>query len=299
MRMKNLFLLLTCVAVFFSSCKDEENEPERTNPFLIESGTATQNVAHRGGRGLYPENTLVAFDSAALLGVDVLEMDVHLTKDSILVTIHDETIDRTCDTIGNVIDFTYAELQAFNFGYNFEASNGSFPYRANPVRIPKMEDIFAQHGDKLMVIEIKDNGEAGLRAADKLAALIRQYDMAKKVAAFSFSDDVMDYFHSINTDDAFTGASIGDGLSFVLATRANPDTTLSIRADVFAFPQEMLGIDLTSDTFISAAHRHNVAIHYWTINDKDEMKALIQKGADGVMTDRPDLMQEALEELGF
>lgn len=297
--MKNLFILLTCAGLLFSACKEEEQEPQNRNPFLIEAGTATQNVAHRGGRNLYPENTLVAFDSAALLNVDVLEMDVHLTKDSILVTIHDETIDRTCDTTGLVIDYTYAELQAFNFGYNFEASDGSFPYRVNPVRIPKMEDIFAQHSDELMVIEIKDGGAAGLLAADKLMALIRQYNMQKKVAAFSFSNDVMDYFHSINTDGVFTGASVGDGLSFVLAVRANPDTTLLVRADVLAFPQSMLGINLTSDTIISAAHRHNVAIHYWTINDKDDMKALIQKGADGVMTDRPDLMQEALEELGF
>jgi len=299
MRMKIFFLLLPCAALLFSSCKDEEQEPENKNPFLIEAGSATQNVAHRGGRNLYPENTLFAFDSAALLEVDVLEMDVHLTKDSILVTIHDETIDRTCDTIGNVIDYTFDELQAFNFGYNFQASNGSYPYRANPVRIPKLEDILAQHGEELMVIEIKDGGAAGLLAADKLIALLHQYTMQEKVAAFSFSDDVMDYFHSINTDGVFTGASLGDGLSFVLAVRANPDTMLTIRADVLAFPQEMIGIDLTSDIIISAAHRHNVAIHYWTINDKDDMKALIQKGADGVMTDRPDLMQEALEELGF
>lgn len=298
MRIKTL-LLLACVGLSCFSCKDDEQEPEAANPFLIKPGDATQNVAHRGGTRLYPENTLVAFDSAALLGVDVLEMDVHLTKDSVLVTIHDESVDRTCDTAGNVIDFTYDELKAFNFGYNFQATDGSYPYRAHPVRIPRLEDILARHGNALMVIEIKDAATAGMRAADKLLALLRQYDMQKKVAVFSFSDDVMDYFHSINTEGICTGASLTDGLSFVLAVRANPDTTLAVRAGMFAFPQVMLSVNLTSDTIIRAAHRHNVAIHYWTINDKNTMKTLIQKGADGVMTDRPDLMKEALQELGF
>lgn len=300
MQMNLRLLCLACFCSFiFSSCKEEENEPERKNPFLTETGKPSMVVAHRGGRGLYPENTLVAFDSAVILGVDVLEMDVALTKDSVLVTIHDETIDRTCDTTGKVIDYTYAELQAFNFGYNFETASGTFPYRANPVRIPRLEDIFAQHPNEFMVIEIKDGGETGKRAADKLMHFIRTYNMKEHVAAFSFSNEVMDYFHSINTDDVFTGAAINDGLSFVLGVRANPDTVLPIRVDVFAFPLDMFGIDLSSDTIIRAAHRHNAAIHYWTINDKDEMKTLIQKGADGIITDRPDLMQEALTELGY
>lgn len=297
--MKNLFIALAYTMLFLSACKDDEEAPVTPNPFIIEAGTATQNVAHRGGRRLYPENTLIAFDSAVILGVDVLEMDVCLTKDSILVTSHDVTVDRTSDTVGKIIDFTYAELQAFNFGYQFEVDDDFFPYRMHPVRIPKLADIFAAHPNELMVIEIKDGGETGKLAADKLMALIKSFNMSKKVAAFSFSDNVMDYLHSINSEDVFTGASLSDALNFVLNVRTNPDTVLSLRADVFALPLEMLGIDLASDTIIRAAHRHNVAIHYWTINDKDEMKALIQKGVDGIMTDRPDVMQEALGELGF
>jgi glycerophosphoryl diester phosphodiesterase len=150
-----------------------------------------------------------------------------------------------------------------------------------------------------MMIEIKDVGANGLLAAEQLISLIRNYNMTEKVVAFSFSDEVMNHFHNNNTDSVYTGAALGDGFSFVGAAQTNPDTTLQLRFDICAFPTSMLGLNLDSDTIISVAHKNNVAIHYWTINDKEEMKELIQKGADGIITDRPDLMKEALAELGF
>src|SRR5687767_1126741 len=115
--MKKILILHSLILFFACKSSDEEPVPADTHPFLIEAGEAALNVAHRGGRLLFPENTLVAFDSAVAMNVDVLELDVCLTKDSVLVTIHDITIDRTSDSIGNVIDFTFAELQQFNFGY--------------------------------------------------------------------------------------------------------------------------------------------------------------------------------------
>lgn len=294
--MKKLFFPLVFAILILSSCKDEEDDTVYENPFL-KTGAASMNVAHRGGRNLFPENTMVAFDSAALMGVDVLEMDVCLTKDGILVTNHDLTVDRTSDTVGNVIDFTFAELQEFNFGYWFRAADSTYPYRANPVRIPKLEDVFTQHGDKLMVIEIKDRTADGMLAADKLMALIREYDLTKRVVVFSSVDDVMGYVHSINDDGVWMGASFGDVYSFSTAVLDNPDTTLTVRAHMFALPIDLGNFD--TEVIVNAAHRHNAAVHYWTVNDKDEMKALIQLGADGVMTDRPDVMDEALEELGL
>lgn len=300
MNIKRLPACVAAMVLFLSACKSTDEElPADTTPFLIEPGEPALIVAHRGGRDLKPENTLLAFDNAVALGADVLEMDVCLTKDSILVTSHDLTVDRTSDTTGNIIDYTYQQLQAFNFGYDFQALDGTYPYRNNPVRIPKLEDIFARYPHAYMVIEIKDAGASGKLAAEKLMALIRSYGMAHKAVVFSFSDDVMNHVHSINSDSVFTGASFGDGFSFVTAVLTSPDTLLTLRCDVLAFPTEMLNINLTSDTIITAAHRNHAAIHYWTINDKEEMKSLIQKGADGIITDRPDLMKEALAELGF
>ena len=298
--MRYLLFFLVIVTGFFS-CKEEEQLPEQQplTPFHINPGDAPLVVAHGGAKHLNPENTMLAFDYAVDANVDVLEMDVCLTKDTVLVTIHDITIDDTSDSTGHVMDYTFAELQQFNFGYNFKALDGTYPYRNTHVPIPSLEEIFAKYPDEFMMIEIKDEGANGLLAAEQLVALINEYNMASKVVAFSFSNEVMDHFHSINTSDIFSGASLGDGFGFVGAAQTNPDTILPLRFDVFASPTSMLGLHLDSDTIINAARRNHAAIHYWTVNDKEEMKTLIEKGVDGIITDRPDLMKEALAELGF
>ena len=314
----SLFILMIVV----SSCKKKEpidpieNDPnnnppadttgtnDSTNvydvfPYIIEPGTRPIVIAHRGGRGLRPENTLVAFDYAVSIGVDVLEMDVVLTKDSVLVTIHDVTIDNTADTTGSVADYTYQQLQQFNFGYHFQASDGTYPYRTDPVRIPRLQDVLMAYPDALLNIEIKNSGAEGMYAASRLVDLINTYHNPKKVVAFSFDNTVMNYFRSINTDSIITGASLNDVTDFLQAYQSGTDSVFNIEGQVFALPTDFSSIDLTESNFIDAIHRHDVGVHYWTINDKAEMKTLIQKGADAIITDRPDLMQEALTELGF
>ena len=71
------------------------------------------------------------------------------------------------------------------------------------------------------------------------------------------------------------------------------------KASIIAIPTSNSGVNLASKRVIKSAHRRKMAVHYWTINDKEEMKKLIELGADGLITDRPDLMKEVLEELGF
>ena len=86
------------------------------NIFRMKEGERTKVIAHGGAKQLFPENTIEAFDGVMELGVDILEMDVCLTKDEVVVTHHDKTIDRTSDGSGRVRDYTYEELKNFNFG---------------------------------------------------------------------------------------------------------------------------------------------------------------------------------------
>src|SRR5690349_9342520 len=90
------------------------------NPWRPKPGQRPLVIAHGGGQGLRPPNTLEAFEHSVALGCDVLEMDLHLTKDGVLVTLHDDTIDRTSDGTGRASDFTLAELKAKNFGFKFK-----------------------------------------------------------------------------------------------------------------------------------------------------------------------------------
>jgi len=300
--MRNVLSLILMALIAASCGTDEMEEPiVPVNPFRKSADGPALNVAHRGGSRLAPENTLVGFESGVQLGVDVLEMDVVMTADDVLVTNHDVTIDRTSDGSGSVYQFTFEELQEFNFGYHFRASDGTYPYRDDPVRIPRLEQVFAAYPDQLMIIEIKNGPPRGLQAAEKIIELIKEYDMVEKVCVFSFNTEIMDRFHYFNDVGILPGASILEALDFVIAISDGDDSDVSIKSKVFAFPLDLEGIPLPLDdpSIIEAAGRHNIAMNYWTVNDKEQMKDLIIKGADGVITDRPDLMQEALTELGF
>jgi len=300
--MKALIFCLTLLLVFTACNTTEEGEPEiPINPFRKTENGPALNVAHRGGRNLAPENTMIAFNKAVQMGVDVLEMDIVMTSDNILVTNHDVTIDRTSDGSGSVYQYTFDELQEYNFGYHFRTADGSYPYRDDPVSIPRLEEIFSNHSDQYMIIELKNPPPRGKLAAELIIEMIKEYDMVDKVCVFSFNSDVMNRFHYYNDVEILTGASILEALDFVTAIADGNDSDVSINSKVFAFPNELEGIPLPldEDFIIEGAARHNIAMHYWTVNDKEMMKALINKGADGIITDRPDLMQEALSELGF
>jgi len=295
--MKWLYPIILLASMVFFSCEQESTNPSTDNPFLIPAGSAPLVVAHRGGKDLAPENTIAAFDNAVSMNVDILEMDVSLTKDDILVLCHDLTIDRTSEATGNINDYTFAELQTFNFGYNFQKLDGSYPYRDSPVRIPRLEEVLSRYPGQLMEIEVKSFGQEGRQAANQLVALLRSYDMASNVMVFSFFDDVMQHINSISGNDIRTGASISESLSFLLAVSGNADTILPLHIDMFAWPDDLPA--LSARSVLRSAHRNKAGIHYWTINDKEEMKSLIVKGADGIITDRPDLLQEVIEEMGF
>ncbi len=295
-----LLLLPILLISLLTSCKEDEPKPTiKENPFLIEPGAKPLVIAHRGGKALMPENTMLAFNNAVSLGVEVLEMDVVLTKDTVLVTIHDLTIDDTADTTGKVSDYTLAELQQFNFGYAFKDAQGNYPYRTNPVQIPTIKEVLMTHPDQLLNIEIKDQDERGKLAAEKLIAAINTYHTPKKVIAFSFQDVVMKYFRSMNTEGIYTGASLEEGFELYNAVLAGTADSLVIAAEVFSIPDQIATFNFTADSLIAALHQKNVAVHYWTINNKDDMRTLVQRGADAIITDHPDRLQEVLGELGF
>ena len=99
-------------------------------------------IAHRGGKGLWPENSLFAFERASALGVDMLEMDLHLSSDGELVVIHNPTLDRTTNGDGPVAARSLAQLQALDAGYRWSADGGqSHPYRGQGVRIPTFTEV--------------------------------------------------------------------------------------------------------------------------------------------------------------
>lgn len=291
------------------------------NPFLTDGLPMVS--AHRGGGVTYPENTLKAFKWCVNeINVDILEFDLYLTKDDILVINHDSYINRTTDVeeITNSTDKYYikdhnlSELNQFNFGYNFK-QGVVFPYRDivslddpnrelvirdNDLGIVTLAQVFEyayySNPELLFIIEIKDEGERGEKAAEIFYQTLLSYpNYLDNVVASSFNKEVEDYFKE-NYPDIYRGASVASTASFV--------ATQYLKVNLFDFndfsclqlPLEMYGVDLTGNTIIKRAHRRGIAVQYWTINDADEMRMLIKKGVDAIMTDDPLLLIEVLKE---
>jgi glycerophosphoryl diester phosphodiesterase len=270
------------------------------NPFRAGSENRPLVIAHAGGAGLHPENTWPAFNASVALGCDMLEMDARLTRDGVLVTHHDATVQRTSDGKGAVIEHTLAELKELNFGARFRDAGGNHPYRERRASIATIKELFERFPKQPMCIELKDRGETGRRAAATLASLIAGHGMADRILVASFDDATLNAFRQATRDRVATSTARGQTKRFLILQRLWldrfwPDGALA--AQVPCDVKESSGWSLAKPGFISAAHARNMAVHYWTVNDPEEMRRLIEMGADGLITDYPDRMKRMLAEM--
>lgn len=299
------------------------------NPFLVEKGELPMIAAHRGGVINNPENTLLAFREAVeTIGVDVIESDLYLTKDGYLVYNHDAYIDETCNVNGDIsldevkqlcrdkskrhyiCDMTLSQLQQYNFGYYFKDENGDRIYRDAEnfvelgLQIATADQLFEMFykscPELLFIVEIKDGGDRGREACRVLFEVLSQYpDYRDHVVVGTFNDEIeqelRDHYPTL-----LRGAPEGSAASFVITQYLG--VNLFDRGDFsclqIPLSYDVKGIDVPLDkqTLIDRAHRRGVAVQYWTINDPDEMRMLIEMGVDCIMTDDPILLAQILEE---
>jgi glycerophosphoryl diester phosphodiesterase len=279
------FILLVMVAIAIIS------KPAPDHPFYAPDRPYPLVIAHQGGDGLWPGNTLYAFEQADALGVDVLEMDLHITQDGVLVTSHDETVDRTTDGTGNIEDMTLAEIKALDAGYDWSNDDGqTFPYRGMGITIPTLEEIFQAFPEYHMTIEIKKT--AGSMAVP-FCEMIRSYGMQDKILVASFHDERMQEFRQVCPEVA-TSSARQETTVFVVLSKAFLGSFYSPPFYSLQVPEESSGITVMTSQFVRAAHGRNLRVEPWTIDDPDQMKLYIDWGVDGIITDRPDLMLEIL-----
>ncbi len=307
--MKNglkIFLIIgiILVAVFVILQIVPRNKPIKNNPWMIKDGERPLVIVHGGAKVLYPENTVLAFEEITKLDIDVLEIDLALTKDEILITHHDLTIDRMTNGSGKVIDYTLDELMVFDFAYNFRGLNYDFPYKGNKKAKPEtMENLFKKYPDFKYVIELKDTGEMGKKASENLYGLVKKYNMQNQVIIASFDDETIEHFHKISDGQLMLSTPQGDATRFVILEKLKLGALYFSKSVALQLPvrEKAMGInlDLSTKSLIKEAHKHNMAVHYWTINNTDDMMLLINRGADGIITDRPDLLIDLLNEMGY
>ena len=283
--------LALALAALYAWLAWSEGKPVASHPYFAAEAAGTQVIAHRGGAGLRPENTLAAFEHALGLGADVIEMDVRATAEGQLVVIHDATVERTTDGRGAVSAFTLAEIKRLDAGHRFTPDGGrSFPWRGRGLTVPTLAEVLAQFPRARLVIEPKPEAPG---VAASLCAALREGGAAGRVIVGSFRDSSLDEFRRACPEVA-TAASTSEGLRFLAMQKAGVADALSPGVQALQVPVYFGGVRVLTRDFVEAARRRNLKVHAWTINDPEEMRRLVEAGVDGIMTDYPDRLLELL-----
>jgi glycerophosphoryl diester phosphodiesterase len=247
-------------------------------------------IAHQGGDGLRPSNTLLAFQHAVDLGVDVLEMDVHQTRDGALVVIHDATADRTTNGSGALADMTLAEVKALDAAYHWPYEGEERPYRGRGVSIPTLAEVVSRYPRLRFNVEIKP---ASAETGRAVCAELQRLDVADRVLVASFHPAAIDAFRGA-CPSVPTSGDESEVRWFYFQYRLGLAQFARPSVQALQVPRSIGDYDLTQPAFIAAANARGLNLDYWTINDPEDMRTLVERGAAGIITDRPDLLLEVL-----
>lgn len=312
-----LVLVLLAGFLLWQITRDTTRKPIDTanaaNPLITDVGV-TMLSGHRAGGGIAPENTMMALKNcvnSTEYELDVFEFDFHLTADGVPVLLHDGTLDRTSDaaeyfgeTDVQVGNKTLAELKNLNMGEKFVTDSGETPFAGlrgedipEDLRIVTLEEALTyleSCGEYSYIIEIKNSGDKGREAADKLYSTLKQFNAVERTVVGTFHNEVTAYLDT-TYPDLPRSAGFNEVIEFYIYSLFN----LPVKDGKFHFvalqiPPERSVLNLGTTRLVNYAHKHDIAVQYWTINEAEEMARLQAIGADTIMTDVPDVGAKVL-----
>lgn len=239
--------------------------------------------AHRGG-AYHPEiegleNTLTAFRHAVALGYDYLETDVHTTRDGVLLAFHDDVLDRVTDRVGPVGRLDLADIREARIG--------------GREQVPTLLELVEAFPGVSFNVDIKSDG-----AVDVLAAFVAEHDLWDRMLVGSFSPSRIARFRRLTAGRVPTAAQPWEIVAFRLAPTAGVARWVADRVgsgfDAFQVPHRRKGLRVVTPGFVRRAHAAGKPVHVWTIDDPEEMVELLDRGVDGLFTDRTDLLKDVL-----
>jgi glycerophosphoryl diester phosphodiesterase len=253
-------------------------------------------IAHRGGNGQWPGETMRAFREASKLKVDSLEMDVYLSADNELMLMHDPEVQSTTAGRGKVNELRSDYLQTLNAGHKWSPDGECRPFAGKSVlspefadlRVPKLKEVFDEFPNARMVIEMK---KADRSPAAALSEMISKRGMTERVLVASFVGDFMAEFRRLSPNVATSYSLSAGDLGRLVAGRKFSDDL----ADPSAI---QLPYQLVTDTVVRSARRRGIKVHAWTVNDLEKMYLMWDRGADGIITDYPGPMLSLLGRVG-
>ena len=309
--MNKLFLVLTTLSIAALGCDSSTSGtggqggaggsgPKCQTPQEMLRCDKVLNIAHGGGLLIRPDHTILAYDQALEDGADMLELDIHETRDNVIVVMHDETVDDTTNCTGLIKEMTFAELLECDAGYKWTQDGGeTYPYRDMGLVVPSLEEVLERYPDTPVNIEIKQS-EPSL--VDGLVDLVRQYEFEDKMVGASFSDDILAELR-VAAPEIATSLGQGESTDYWYKSLVPIDPEYDPAGEFLQLPVEYniegTVVEVLHPGFVPRVEELDMYLHIWTVNDEDEMRWLIEvQGVHGIMTDDPPLLTRVIEELG-
>lgn len=259
-------------------------------------------IAHQGGNLERPDETLLALDHAVTVPSDILEFDIHLTKDHQLILMHDSLVDRTTNGKGAIADLTLAQLKQLNAAYWWPhhspdtlqsravLDQAEFPYRQQNIKIASLKEVFDRYPSMPMLIEIKTKTP---EATQIFGEMLGTYNRWGSTIVASFDEATLERFRK-QYPQAATAASQTEVISFLLLSKLGLSALYSPSANALQVPMRAMGIEVVTKGFVAAAHQRGMQVHTWTLNSKEQMQLAIDRGVNGIITDRPQTLRSLL-----
>jgi glycerophosphoryl diester phosphodiesterase len=238
--------------------------------------------AHRGASAHAPENTLAAFILALKQGADAIELDAKLTADGHVVVIHDQTVDRTTGSSGQVKEMSLAALRKLDAGSHFD-----FAFRGEP--IPMLEEVFAEVGGKIFInVELTNYASLFDGLPEKVAALVERHDLTQSVLFSSFNPIALRRIHRL-----LPQVPLG-----LLCFPGRKGSWMRGWLGRLLVPYQALHPEVSDATpsLIAAVHHRNRRVNVYTVNRPEDMRRLFAAKVDGIFTDDPLLARKILAE---
>jgi glycerophosphoryl diester phosphodiesterase len=238
--------------------------------------------AHRGASTVAPENTLAAFDRGIAAGADGLELDVHLSRDGIVVVHHDPRLERTTNLRGAVREHTADELARADAAHHFGEVDG-YPFRGHGLGVPTLAAVLARYRDVPIIIELKANTpELACRAVD----VVRAADAVERVCLGSFGLRVLRAARA--AEPAIATSAAREEVRWALYRTWCRWPVSRVPYQGYQVPEWTGGTRIVSPRFIRAAHTASLPVQVWTVNAEADARRLLGWGVDALITDRPD-----------
>lgn len=233
---------------------------------------------------------MAAFRGAVeVWGADMVELDVRTTRDGVVVVLHDERVDRTTDGRGRIQNLTWEEVRELDAGYHFQDLQGEHSFRGKGVGIPTFRELLEAFPDLRLNVEAKD-----VTSAVPLVELILEYGAQDQVLVAAEWEKNR---KAVRGYPGPWGASRRHIAAFLLLSGTPFGPFYTPSCDVLQVPETHKGIRILTRRFVREAHRRNIPVHVWTVDDPGDMRRLLSWGVDGIQTDRPDLLASVLAEV--